>query len=162
MTIRSESLLDYLHHLTAPSDSSADDATLVARFASQGDESAFSALLARHGPMVLSVCRRILRDGHAAEDAFQATFLVLARKAGALRRPQALASWLYGTAHHLASTAQRAETRRRQREARRPEYVVSSSSGDLLDDLSARELLLALDEELARLPESYRLPLILC
>ncbi len=162
MTVRSESLLHYLRRLTAPSDNDAGDAILLERFASQGDELAFSALLARHGPMVLSVCRRILRDGHAAEDAFQATFLVLARKAGALRRPQALASWLYGTAHHLASTAQRAETRRRQREARRPEYVVSSSSGDLLDDLSARELLLALDEELARLPESYRLPLILC
>src|SRR5579885_2362484 len=162
MTIRSESLLDYLHHLTAPSDSSADDATLVARFASQGDESAFSALLARHGPMVLGVCRRILRDSHAAEDLFQATFLVLARKAGTLRRPQALASWLYGTAHHLASTARRAEARRHQREARHPEQAVHSSPRDLLDDLSARELLLALDEELTRLSETYRLPLILC
>ncbi len=162
MTVRSESLLHYLRQLTAPSDNDAGDAVLLKRFASQGDESAFSALLARHGPMVLSVCRRILRDGHAAEDAFQATFLVLARKAGALRRPKALASWLYGTAHHLASTARRAEARRHEREDRCQEYRISSSPRDLLDDFSARELLLALDEELARMPESYRLPLILC
>jgi RNA polymerase sigma factor (sigma-70 family) len=162
MTTHSESLLHYLRHLTATPENEAGDAVLLDRFASLGDESAFTALLARHGPMVLGVCRRILRDGHAAEDAFQATFLVLARKAGALRRPQALASWLYGTAQHLACSARRAETRRQQREARRPEYTASASPGDLLDDLSARELLLALDEELARLPESYRLPLILC
>jgi RNA polymerase sigma factor (sigma-70 family) len=162
MTTRSESLLHYLRHLTANPENDASDAVLLERFASHGDESAFTALLARHGPMVLGVCRRILRDGHAAEDAFQATFLVLARKAGVLHRPQALAAWLYGTAHHLASTARRAETRRHQREARHPEHATSSSPGDPLDDLSARELLLALDEELARLPESYRLPLILC
>ena len=162
MTVHSESLLHYLRRLTAPAANEAGDAVLLERFASQDDPSAFTALLARHGPMVLGVCRRILRDSHEAEDAFQATFLVLARKAGSLRRPEALASWLYGTARHLASTARRAESRRYQREGRCSEFAAASSSGDLLDDLSARELLLALDEELARLPETYRLPLILC
>jgi RNA polymerase sigma factor (sigma-70 family) len=112
--------------------------------------------------MVLGVCRRVLRDEHDAEDAFQATFLVLARKAGSLRRPEALASWLYGTALHLAFAARRVGSRRRQRETRRLESAVPPPQGDVLDDLSARELLLALDEELARLPETYRLPLILC
>lgn len=162
MTTRSESLLHYLRCLTAHAEKDAGDADLLERFISHGDESAFTALLVRHGPMVLGVCRRILRDEHDAEDAFQATFLVLARKAGTLRRPQLLASWLYGTARHLASRTRRGESRRRQHEVHRLESAAPSAPGDLLDDLSARELLLALDEELARLPEAYRLPLILC
>ena len=70
----------------------------------------------RHGPMVYGVCRRVLHDRHDAEDAFQATFLVLARKAASLRRPQALAAWLYGTARHLALKRRRGDMRRRQRE----------------------------------------------
>lgn len=162
MTTPSESLLHYIRRLTRPSENDAGDAVLLQRFTSQGDEAAFTALLARHGPMVMGVCRRILRDSHDAEDAFQATFLVLARKAGTLRRPEGLASWLYGTARHLASTARRAESRRHQREACCLMSAASAPQGDLLDDLSARELLLALDEELGRLPEAYRLPLILC
>jgi RNA polymerase sigma factor (sigma-70 family) len=162
MTAPTESLLHYLHRLMSHSDSDASDAALLKRFVARNDESAFAALLARHGPMVHGVCRRILRDGHDAEDAFQATFLVLARKAGSLRRPEALASWLYGIARNLAYKARRADCRRRQREARCSLSVSSPAQGDLLDDLSARELLLALDEELARLPETYRLPLILC
>lgn len=154
-----ETMLHYLRRLTAPTES---DAVLLERFALQGDESAFTALLARHAPMVLAVCRRILRTSHDAEDAFQATFLVLARKAGTLRRPETLASWLYCTARHLASKLRRAESRRHQREARCLESAAPASPLDLLDDLSGRELLLALDEEMARLPEAYRLPLILC
>jgi RNA polymerase sigma factor (sigma-70 family) len=181
MSARTEPLLHYLRRLASRSADKAGDAALLERFASQGDADAFAELLARHGPMVFGLCRRILRDHHEAEDVFQATFLVLARKAGSLRRLEALASWLYGTVRHLASTARRANSRRCQREAhcapsadppfrdttchtmpplRHP--ATPLSQGDVLDDLSARELLLALDEEMARLPETHRLPLILC
>src|SRR2546425_7786725 len=78
------------------------DAVLLSRFARGGDESAFAELVRRHGPAVLGACRRILRDGHAAEDAFQATFLLLARKASSLHQPERLASWLYGVACRTA------------------------------------------------------------
>ncbi|MHB1423975.1 MAG: sigma-70 family RNA polymerase sigma factor [Gemmataceae bacterium] len=162
MTTPIEPQLRYLRRLTAPSDHNVSDADLLQRFVLQSDETAFTALLVRHGSMVHGVCRRILRDSHDAEDAFQATFLVLARKAGSIRRPQALSSWLYGIARHLASSVQRADSRRRQREIRCLQSISPPSQGDLLDDLSARELLLALDEEIQRLPDTYRLPLILC
>jgi RNA polymerase sigma factor (sigma-70 family) len=163
MTARTQQpLLHFLRRLMARSEKNASDADLLKRFASHGDESAFADLLARHGPMVFGVCRRVLHNNHDAEDAFQATFLVLARKAGALRRAEVLASWLYGTARHLASTKRRAESRHRQRETNRVISTVPPSDGDLLDDLSARELLLALEEEMAQLPEKYRLPMILC
>jgi RNA polymerase sigma factor (sigma-70 family) len=162
MSAPTEPLLHYLRRLTTHAEEKANDADLLRRFTSQGDEAAFATLLTRHAPMVLGVCRRILRDQHDAEDAFQATFLVLARKAGSLRRPETLASWLYTIARHLACTTHRSEARRRQREAGYPRSVATASPGDLLDDLSARELLLALDEEMAQLPETYRLPLILC
>src|SRR5262245_33591272 len=81
------------------------DRELVERFVSRRDEGAFLALVERHGPMVLGVCRGVLRHRQDAEDAFQATFLVLARKAGSIRQPEAVGSWLYGVAHHVALTA---------------------------------------------------------
>src|SRR5262249_30134734 len=74
------------------------DSELVERFAAHREEAAFAALVRRHGPHVLGVCRRVLADPHAAEDCFQATFLVLARKASSLKRPGALGPWLYGVA----------------------------------------------------------------
>src|SRR6516162_6086359 len=80
----------------------ATDQELLDNFIRRRDTAAFAALLERHGPMVLGVCRRLLRDAHAAEDAFQATFLVLAQKAGAVRRPEALGGWLYSVATRLA------------------------------------------------------------
>src|SRR2546428_12624569 len=81
------------------------DAQLLKRFASQHDQAAFATLVKRHGPMVLAVCRRVLHDSHAADDAFQATFLVLVRKAGSLARPELLANWLYGVAYRVAVKA---------------------------------------------------------
>jgi RNA polymerase sigma factor (sigma-70 family) len=156
-------LLRHIHRLIArPDADSAGDRALLDRFVTGRDESAFAALLARHGPMVLGVCRRVLHDAHEAEDAFQATFLVLARKAGMLRRPESLAAWLYGTARHLALKCHRRDARRRQRERDSRCTTPVSPPVDPLDELAARELLLVLDEEMERLPEAYRLPLILC
>jgi RNA polymerase sigma factor (sigma-70 family) len=159
MAASAEPLLRHLQRLMSRQDA-AGDALLLERFAAQRDESAFAALLARHGPMVLGVCRRVLRDTHEAEDVFQAVFLVLARKAAILHRPQSLAAWLYGTARHLAFKVRRGDARRRQRE--RDSHRSVPVSTDPLDELAARELFLILDEEMERLPETYRLPLLLC
>src|SRR5438105_3566403 len=92
----------------------ATDRELLDSFVRRRDTAAFAALLERHGPMVLGVCRRLLRDSHAAEDAFQATFLVLAQKAADVRRPEALGGWLYSVAGRLARKL-RAEGLRRDR-----------------------------------------------
>ena len=88
------------------------DGHLLARFVAARDEDSFAALVRRHGPMVLGVCRRVLHDVHDAEDAFQATFLVLARKAAALAQPEAVGSWLYQVAYHTALEARAARARR--------------------------------------------------
>src|SRR5918998_774306 len=89
---------------------------LLERFLARGDEGAFEAILRRHGPMVLGVCRRLLADPHDVEDAFQATFLVLVRKAGSLRRDDLLGQWLYGVAHRVAVRARAKAARRRTQE----------------------------------------------
>src|SRR5205807_4856374 len=91
------------------------DAALVSRFAATRDEAAFAELVARHGPLVRGVCRRVLGPD-AADDAFQATFLVLARKAGSIKRPAAVGSWLYGVAYHMSRQAQRRQARRERHE----------------------------------------------
>lgn len=135
------------------------DVRLLHRFLHDRDESAFETLVDRHGPLVLSVCRRYLRDPRDVEDAFQATFLVLVRRGGDLRDRDALASWLYGVARRVAIRARSNALRRRDREGTRTET---------LDETSAKptppvdDALETLDEELARLPEKYRAPLILC
>ncbi len=134
------------------------EAELLARFASARDGGAFAELLARHGPMVLGLCRRVLGDAHDAEDAFQATFLTLAQKAASIRRPESLAAWLHGTAFRLALRLRRRADARRGRESR----ATTRTPPSPLDELSARELLTVLDEELQRLPEVHRLPLVLC
>ncbi|MCI0459820.1 MAG: sigma-70 family RNA polymerase sigma factor, partial [Gemmataceae bacterium] len=121
-------------------------------------ETAFAALVRRHGPLVLGVCRRVLGNHHDAEDAFQATFLVLARKAEAIARQSSLASWLYRVAYRTAVKARALGSSRKAREAR----AAVQPTADLLDDISGRELLAVLDEELHRLPERYRAPLVLC
>src|SRR5438876_11853768 len=88
------------------------DCVLLERFIAQREEAAFVALLKRHGPMVLQVCRRVQGNEHDAEDIFQATFLVLARKAGSIRKLESVASWLHGVAHRLALEAKHQGTRR--------------------------------------------------
>ena len=134
------------------------DAELLDRFLAARDEAAFAAIVERHGPMVLGVCRRVLHDGHDAEDAFQATFLVLARRAAAVEPKGRLADWLYGVARRVALKARAGSLRRRARErlvAVLPEP--GAEAPPARDDV--RPLL---DEELGRLPEKYRAPIVLC
>ncbi len=134
------------------------DQQLLQRFVTQREEAAFSALVERHGPMVLRVCQRVLQDRHAAEDAFQATFLVLVRKAGAIRKRQLLANWLYGVAYRIAIRAKVDAAKRRNREERGE----PKSPTDPVAEVTGRELCALLDEELNRLPERYRAPFQLC
>jgi RNA polymerase sigma factor (sigma-70 family) len=133
------------------------DAELLRRFVAGQDEAAFAALLRRHGPLVLGVCRQILHDEHAAEDVFQATFLVLARKADTVRRQGAVAAWLYRVACNLARTARRRAARRRahEREAMTMARHVSEEAALPTD---WRPVL----EEVDRLPAKYRAPVVLC
>src|SRR6266849_7620692 len=96
------------------------DAHLLKRFASHHDQEAFGVLVKRHGPMVLAVCRRVLQDSHAADDAFQATFMVLVRKAATIARPELLGNWLYGVAYRVAVKARANAARRSEHENRTP------------------------------------------
>ena len=135
------------------------DAELLNRFLYHGDAVAFEALLARHGPMVLSVCRGILRDPYDAEDAFQATFLVLARTGGTIRGRDALAGWLHRVAHRVANRANVAVARRRRLERQVGQMAVATSTNG---PATSDEWLPALHEEIARLPEKCRLAVVHC
>jgi RNA polymerase sigma factor (sigma-70 family) len=134
------------------------DGQLLASFIERRDEAAFAALVRRHGPMVLGVCRRVLGNHHDAEDAFQATFLVLARKAGSLRSRELVGNWLYGTAYRTALEARATITRRRAKERQ----VEEMPQPRVEPDAVWRELRPFLDQELNRLPEKYRLAVVLC
>ncbi len=134
------------------------DAQLLEEFVARRDELAFAALVRRHGPMVWAVCKRILRNEHDAEDAFQATFLILIRRAGSLARPEMVGSWLHGVAHRTALRA-RARSSRWQLQEILPEALLTA---ELLPQLAWRELQLVLDQEVDRLPERYRAPVVLC
>jgi RNA polymerase sigma factor (sigma-70 family) len=134
------------------------DAQLLERFRGRREEAAFAELVRRHGPMVLNVCRGVLRHEQDAEDAFQATFLVLARKAASVRRPEALAGFLYEVAHRAARRAQAEAIRRRARERE----AAHPAPADPTLDMTLRELQGVLHEELRHLPDKYRLPLVLC
>jgi RNA polymerase sigma factor (sigma-70 family) len=134
------------------------DTQLLSRFALRRDEAAFAALVARHGPMVLTVCKGLLRDPSDADDAFQATFLVLARKAGAAWAEGQLGGWLHKVAYRIAVHAGIDATRRRDHERRAAkEPVVEFSHVELDDDLRR-----VLHDEIARLPAKFRLPIVLC
>jgi RNA polymerase sigma-70 factor (ECF subfamily) len=135
------------------------DAQLLSRFVAQRDESAFAALVERHGPMVFAVCRRILRDSHDSEDAYQATFLVLARKASSIAQPETLGNWLYGVAYRTALQGRTTAAKRRAQEV---QHVVAPTERDPVDELIVKEISLLLDEELNRLPTKYRTPFVLC
>ena len=137
---------------------------LLRRFASGRDEAAFSALVARHGPMVLGVCRRVLGTVPDADDAFQATFLVLVRRAGMLQDADSLGPWLHGVAWRVASRARADKTRRavQEQEAAIATAAAKPRGIDLEGQAAGRELRAVLDEEIHRLPEKYRRPVVLC
>jgi TIGR03009 family protein len=134
------------------------DGQLLQRYVRLRDDDAFAVLMQRHGRLVWNVCRRVLRCDADAEDAFQATFLTLARHAATIRASSALASWLYRVAHRVAARAVRERDTRRTREraAERPAHAQPN------DDLSGRELQAVVDEELQRLPTKYQAPFLLC
>jgi RNA polymerase sigma factor (sigma-70 family) len=134
------------------------DRQLLERFVRQRDEVAFAVLVQRHGPMVWGVCRRLLDHAQDAEDAFQATFVVLLRKAGSIAKPELLGNWLYGVACRIARKA-RAEAARRSHHERQ---AAPMTTEDPLLEVAWRELRSLLDEELQRLPAKYRAPLVLC
>lgn len=147
------------------------DGELLERFRrarDEGGERAFEVLVARHGPMVLGICRRILDDPNDVHDAFQAVFLVLARRAGAIRKSESVGSWLYGVAVRLAARARASAVRRRIRERR--ELAAASDAAMAHDRRGASpdrsvehdDGAAVVHEEVVRLPESYRAPIVLC
>jgi RNA polymerase sigma factor (sigma-70 family) len=134
------------------------DEQLLDRFVAQREEAIFEEIIQRHGTMVWGVCRRVLRDHHDAEDAFQATFLVLARKAASVRPREKLGNWLYGVAYQTAMKARATTSRRRAREKQVPDMPEPMVVPHDLQDALAESL----DRELSRLPEKYRIPIVLC
>jgi RNA polymerase sigma factor (sigma-70 family) len=148
----------HLRHLigTVPA-AGMTDGQLLERFLAERDETAVEVLVRRYGPLVFGVCRRVLRDGHAAEDVFQATFLVLVRKAPALDRSKPLGNWLYTVAYRLALSAQAHELRRKRREVEAGRRLSTDGRA-----ASPSDMVVALEEELQRLPARHRAPLVLC
>src|SRR5580704_12853827 len=134
------------------------DGQLLAAFIDQKDEAAFEALVRRHGSMVFGVCRRVVGNHHDAEDAFQATFLVLARKASSVRPRERVANWLHGVALRTAMKANARTTKRRARE----KQVTEMPEPEAPQQGQWRDLQPLLDQELNGLPENYRLPILLC
>ncbi|HTU93448.1 MAG TPA: sigma-70 family RNA polymerase sigma factor, partial [Gemmataceae bacterium] len=154
---RSGRVLWHLHHWLGSTATPADDARLLERFVRQRDEDAFAELVSRHCPLVFGLCRRLLGNVQDAEDVFQATFLVLARKAATIRKPESLSCWLHGVAYRLALKAKTEANKRRIHEHQVPPLRETEAV-----ELSWREVRGLLDEELQRLPEKQRLPLMLC
>jgi RNA polymerase sigma factor (sigma-70 family) len=133
------------------------DSDLLGRFVQRRDEAAFEALVRRHGPMVFGVCRRVLRHEHDTEDAFQATFMVLARKAPSVRPRDMLGNWLYGVAQQTALRCKALNAKRHHREtpvAAPPETATTFKEHDDLQSV--------LDQELSRLPDKYRVAIVIC
>ncbi len=158
MPSQSSELMELLRTLIVQQEQAGmSDAQLLGRFVERRDQSAVAALMCRHGPMVWGVCRRLLSH-HDAEDAFQATFLVLLRKAVSIVPRERVANWLYGVAYQTARKAQAMQAKRRTREQQamilpEPQAV----ERDVWNDLQP-----FLDEELSRLPDKYRVAIVLC
>src|SRR6266404_1065918 len=156
VTVQASSFNRYLRKVVLVQDGGGmTDGQLLECFLAYRDEAAFAALMRRHGPMVFGVCRRVLCNAHDAEDAFQATFLVLVRKARSVGRPELLGNWLYGVAYRTAMAARRAAAKRRakEREMAKPEAVEEDGWQGLAS---------LLDRELSQLPEKYRVAIVLC
>src|SRR5262245_17051337 len=157
MMNRLRETLELFRHLTPVAGAGLADGQLLARFAAARDEGAFEALVRRHGPMVLSVCRRVLRHEQDAEDAFQATFLILARKAASVVKRESVGSWLYAVAYRAALQARAASARRRAWETQVEEMPHPEVAPGESQDWRP-----VLDRELERLPEKYRAAVVLC
>ena len=136
----------------------AADDRLLGRFVAERDDSAFALLVTRHGPLVMGVCRRALGNEQDAEDAFQATFLVLARKSSTVRQAKSLPAWLYQTAYRIALRARAGRARRREQPLEAETMIATGAFSHIASEHEQS----VLDEELNRLPEKYRLPLFLC
>jgi len=134
------------------------DGELLSGFVERRDEAAFAALVRRHGSMVWGVCRRVLTNHQDAEDAFQTTFFVLARKAAAVEPPSMVANWQYGVAHQAALHAARTAARRKERERQ----VTSMPEPAVTDTDPWPDLQPILDQEISRLPDKYRAVVVLC
>ena len=156
-TTRARIIFGCLRKAASP-DAAATDGQLLGRYVSRRDGGAFEALVRRHGPMVLAVCRRVLRHAQDAEDAFQATFLVLARKAASVAKRESVGAWLHGVAYRTALEARASRLRRREKEVQ----VEDVPHPIVMPEENHDELLAMLDRELDRLPEKHRLPLVLC
>jgi RNA polymerase sigma factor (sigma-70 family) len=157
------SLRGVIEHLRrvqeAPAPGAARDGHLIERFLRRRDEDAFAELVRKHGPMVLAACRRVLRQEQDAEDAFQATFLVLACRATSIPKRASVGSWLYGVAQRVALKARLAASRRREQE---PRQAAAAGPPDPASEAARSDLRLVLDEEVGRLPAKYRAPVVLC
>jgi RNA polymerase sigma factor (sigma-70 family) len=155
-------VLRYIYQAVRPPETGEEtDGQLLERFVSKRENSALEALMGRHGPLVLGVCRRLLHNSHDAEDAFQATFLILIRKASTLDRRPSLASWLYGVAQRVALNARKGRARRPRPAGseRQVEVMIADRSDEQID---RHELWALVDTELNQLPDKYRSPLLLC
>jgi RNA polymerase sigma factor (sigma-70 family) len=154
-----DAVIRHLRRAASRQDGAAwSDGQLLTSFLDHQDEAAFAALVRRHGPMVFGVCRRVVRNHHDAEDAFQATLLVLARRASSVRPRERLASWLHGVALRVALKAKAAAARRSGRE----KQVAEFPDPEAPRHDSWRDLRPLLDQQLNGLPENYRLPILLC
>jgi RNA polymerase sigma factor (sigma-70 family) len=164
MPIRSlQTILQYVQRRIHPIQSSVvTDAELLERFVQHQDEAAFELLMWRHGPLVYGVCRRILRQVEDAEDAFQATFLMLARKAGSIGRRESVSGWLYTVAYRIALRAKMRSNKRSHRELPLEDLTNAAPGSDPTDQAAWLELRRVLDAELSQIPEKYRTAFILC
>ncbi len=159
MSATGPELVRYLRTLAAgQANDACTDRQLLEQFVTRREETSFAALVHRYGPMVLGVCRRVLGHDQDAEDAFQATFLILARKAGSIRKHDSVSSWLHGVAYHIAEKLRA----KKMRCAIHERKAASRPAVDPAEDVAWREIRSLLDSELARLPEQYRGPLVLC
>jgi RNA polymerase sigma factor (sigma-70 family) len=157
------SLLPVIRRLAQPRDlAGATDGQLLKWFISWRHDAVFRALVDRHGPMVMSVCRRVLESEHDAEDALQATFLILARKAAAVRPRDCVANWLHGVAYRTAQKARVSRARAAAARRRAAERLATMSDYTPADDDVWRDLQPVLDQELQRLPDTYRAAVVLC
>ncbi len=156
---QAKKLLKHIRRLVvAQSTGRLTDGQLLDRFVTSQDQAAFAAMVTRHGAMVLGVCRRVLRNVEDAEDACQAAFLVLARKASAIRKKDSLASWLHGVAFRIAANLKKNGARHRPFTRAQAAVLPTGPA----EEVTWREVQVALDEEINRLPKQYRAPVLLC